>query len=303
MFKTPHIRNKKCCICGKPTHNQFAQYCWTCAVFAHRMKARQYPPKVVKRIWKYVKKYGYGCYYTGMALDMLDTKSPWYCVFDHWAPHNLHKIVITSSLINGMKTNLSEGEFWRFVIRLANYKRYHIKVRRMKLKYWDYSSPLVKVPGNFLGGKILPTRGTGLCAYCGKRLSNKLFTYCPICAKMAIRLHQGGKHYPPGTIEDTENYIRNEGFVCFYTKMKLDMKDPTSPWYCFLNHYKPHDSTKIVLTSALLDVMKGQLTEEEFWYYIEALADYKDKGKEIRKKRPVFWRRLYPVEERMNKKM
>ena len=45
--------------------------------------------------------------------------------------------------------------------------------------------------------------------------------------------------------------------------------------------------------------MKLDLTEEEFWYYIEALADYKEKGKKIRKRRPVFWNRRYPLEEEL----
>jgi hypothetical protein len=74
--------------------------------------------------------------------------------------------------------------------------------------------------------------------------------------------------------------------------MKLDMKDPASPWYCFLNHWRPGDVGKVVITSALINVMKGALTEDEFWYYIEALADYRDKGKPIRKKRPILWNRL-----------
>ena len=53
-----------------------------------------------------------------------------------------------------------------------------------------------------------------------------------------------------------------------------------------------------MITFSLLGVMKLDLTSEEFWYYIEALADYKEKGKKIRKKKPVFWNRLYPVEDR-----
>jgi hypothetical protein len=81
-------------------------------------------------------------------------------------------------------------------------------------------------------------------------------------------------------------------------KMRLDMKDPTSPWYCVINHWRPKNS-KIVITFALLGVMKLDLTEKEFWYYIEALADYKDIGKEIRKKKPIFWNRRYPLEKEL----
>ena len=292
MFKTLLIRNKKCCRCGKPVFTKRSKYCPTCSRFAFRMKARQFPPWVVKSIWAYVKKYGYVCYYTGMLLDMTDPKSSWYCVFDHWAPHDLSKIVITSALINDMKSDLSEEEFWYYVRALANFRRNHIKVRKRKLVYWDHDYTLLENEAEKdLVSQDRLTAGRGTCDICGKRLKNKLFTYCPICVKIVYRLRHEGKHLPPETVEDTLNYIRKNGFICFYTKMKLDMKDPTSPWYCFLNHWRPGDVGKVVITSALINVMKGALTEDEFWYYIEALADYKEKGKKIRKKKPVFWRR------------
>ena len=115
---------------------------------------------------------------------------------------------------------------------------------------------------------------------------------------MARRLKSDGRHFSPEAVEDVINYIRQNGYFCFFTKMRLNMKDPTSPWYCVINHWRPGIS-KIVITFALLGVMKLDLTEDEFWYYIEALADYKEKGKKIRKRRPVCWNRRYPIEEEL----
>ena len=290
MLKHLAIRNKKCCICGSPVFTERSRYCPVCSRFAFRMKARQFPPWVVKRIWEYVRLYGYVCYYTGMALDMNDPTSPFYCVFDHWAPHELSKIVISSALINGMKSDLSEEEFWYYVRALANFKRKHIPVRKRKPIFWDHHYALGSEKA-VRAIQACPKAHTGICDLCGKRLKNKLFTYCLTCVKIVYRLRHEAKHLPPQTIEDTLNYIRHEGFVCFYTKMKLDMKDPASPWYCFLNHWRPGDVRRVVITSALINVMKGALTEDEFWYYIEALADYKAKGKPIAKKRPVLWNR------------
>lgn len=260
------------------------------------MKARQYTPKVIKAIWDYVKKYGYVCYYTGIPLDMANPKSPWFCVFDHWAPHDPNKIVITSALINGMKTDLSEREFWSIIRALANFKRKHIQFRKRKLRYWDHHYTLPD--DRMIHASQMPGRGTGFCDLCGKKLKSKMYTYCSVCVKIAIRLRQDHKRLPPETVEDTFNYIRKNGFVCFYTGMRLDLTDPPSPWYCVFNHWKPRDKGKIVLTSALINVMKLDLTEDEFWYYIKALADYKEKGKPIRKKWPQFWFRLYPVEDK-----
>ena len=295
VFKKSPTRKKRCYICGKRAFSERSRYCPTCARIAFRMKARQYPPWVVKKIWEYVRQYGYVCYYTGMTLDMVDPKSAFYCVFDHWAPHDPKKIVITSALINEMKSDLSEEEFWFYVRALANFKRQHIPVRKRKPIYWDHQYSLSLDEQTVDASQDSSKPHTGLCDLCSKRLKNKLFTYCPTCAKIVCRLRDKHRPLPAETIEDTLNYIRKEGFICFYTKMKLDMKDPASPWYCFLNHWRPGDVRKVVITSSLINVMKNALTEDEFWYYIEALADYKDKGKKIHKRKPVLWRRLCPA--------
>jgi len=260
------------------------------------MKARQFPPWVVKQIWEYVRQYGYVCYYTGMPLVMDDPRSPFYCVFDHWAPHDPSKIVITTALLNGIKSDLAEHEFWFYVLALANYRRNQVPVKKIKLRFWDHHYFLGS-EGEVDLSQSLSRPHTGLCDICGKRLKNKLFTYCPDCVKIVNRLHYEAIPLPPETIKDTLNYIRQEGFICFYTKMKLDMKDPSSPWYCSLNHWRPGDVGKVVITSALISVMKGALTEDEFWYYIEAFADYKTKGKPVPRKKLVWWDQHCTVED------
>ena len=79
--------------------------------------------------------------------------------------------------------------------------------------------------------------------------------------------------------------------------MLLEMDDIKSQWYCVFDHWMPHDPRKVVLTSAVLNDMKSDLLEDEFWYYIKAFADYKEKGKKVVKIKPVYWYRLCPVED------
>jgi hypothetical protein len=73
------------------------------------------------------------------------------------------------------------------------------------------------------------------------------------------------------------------------------VEDFRSPWYCELDHWIPHDPGKVVITSALVNVMKMDLSEQEFWYYVLQFADYKRKGVRVRKKKPVYWWRIGPV--------
>jgi hypothetical protein len=72
-----------------------------------------------------------------MPLEMDDIKSPWYGVFDHLIPLDPRTIVLTFALVNDMKTALSVGEFWYYIRQLANYKRYHLKVKKKKPRYWS----------------------------------------------------------------------------------------------------------------------------------------------------------------------
>ena len=100
--------------------------------------------------------------------------------------------------------------------------------------------------------------------------------------------------YPSSTIKNVLDFVRKNGYVCYYTRMPLDMVDFKSPWYGVLDHWIPNNSKKLVLTSALINDMKTDLTEKEFWYYIEQLYNYRKKHLKVRKKRPIYWERLYP---------
>ncbi len=141
---TPRIRGKKCCVCGKPVYSNHSLYCRNCKELAVRMSAKRLPRAVKAMIWAYIRRYGYVCYYTGMDLVMDDRRSPWYCVLDHWIPHNNKKVVLTSALINEMKSALTEKEFRYFVGQLYNHWVNGVKFKKKNVKYWLKSAPCRK---------------------------------------------------------------------------------------------------------------------------------------------------------------
>jgi len=100
------------------------------------------------------------------------------------------------------------------------------------------------------------------------------------------------KRLTHATIQAVWDYIRKYGYVCYYTGIELDMSDPKSAWYGVLDHWIPGDNRKVLLTSALFNEMKSDLTEAEFWYYIGQFYHFKKNGTPIRKKTPVHWERL-----------
>jgi len=253
---------------------------------------------------------------------MDDPHSAWYCVFDHWHPRDPKRIVLTSSLLNEMKSNLTEDEFWYIIKQLACHRRLHTRFRKIRLSCWPghvmpeekkiASSQKALLVMTLYGATsekqgiltqpLRQTKQLGLltrskshgCDLCGKRVLVYNAKYCPRCSKFVARLHSKG--LPPATIQETLEYIRQNGFICYYSGIKLDLDDPKSPWYCVLDHWIPQDPGKIVLTCDLFNVMKSDLSEGEFWYFVRQLADFIEKGKPVRKMKLAYFWRLFPVE-------
>jgi hypothetical protein len=83
-----------------------------------------------------VRRHGFVCGYTGIALDLDNPKSPWYFEFDHETPGDKSKVVLTCALINEMKSDRTKEEFKYYVCQLAKCFTTGAKIRKRKLKYW-----------------------------------------------------------------------------------------------------------------------------------------------------------------------
>jgi uncharacterized protein (DUF983 family) len=227
-----------------------------------------------------------------MSLNLKNLKNPWYCVFDHWIPGDDRKIVLTSFLINDMKTELSAEEFRYLVEQLYHFKKNGAKVRKRRLVYWRGFSPRTGLPPFAPGARSVRRKK---CCVCGKLFfsSSNNVKYCHVCAEILWRMRV--KKFPASTIKEVLDYIRKYGYVCYYTGMSLEMENPKSPWYVVLDHWMPGNPKKVVLTSAVFNSMKSDLTEKEFWYYIEQLYNHFKKHTKVIKKKPIYWARLYPA--------
>lgn len=142
MVKILNKTVKKCWACGDPVHRYNAKFCLRCAKFGQRMRTKHFPPETVAAIWEYIRLYGYVCYYTGMALDLENRKSPLYLVFDHYIPGDPSKIVITSAWLNEIKSDMSEEEMKDSVCQLADYFRKGTSIVLKPFVYWDRIYPV-----------------------------------------------------------------------------------------------------------------------------------------------------------------
>jgi hypothetical protein len=294
MKKILKRHDKKCCICGKPVLSVHSMYCSTHARLAFRMKIRRFPPEAVEGVWNYIRANGDRCFYTKMLLEMDDIRSPWFCVFDHLIPLDPRKIVLTSALVNEIKTALSVREFWYYVQQLADFIDKGKKIKKTRLAYWRRHLPQSRAKSLPEKKPIWPHPKDKKCDICGRPVFNIRSKYCLRCSRFNHRMELKG--FSPQVVEEIREHLRTKGYVCFHTGLALDMDNDRSPWYGVFDYLTPGDPSKVVLTCALFNEMKSDLSIREFWYYIRQLANYKRKHTKIRKKKLVYWYRLTPKE-------
>ena len=98
--------------------------------------------------------------------------------------------------------------------------------------------------------------------------------------------------FSPAEIEEIKDYIRENGEVCYYTGVALDMDDPHSPWYGSVDHWIPRDGRRLVLTCSFINAIKADQLEDEFWYNVRQLYRHHFEGKRFVKRKLVYWYRM-----------
>ena len=128
------------------------------------------------------------------------------------------------------------------------------------------------------------------CIICGKPVVSPNSNHCRRCAEFARHMDQRGIHAV--AVKKIWAHVKRHGFVCYYTKTPLDMTNPQSPFYFVFDHMIPGDDTSVVLTFALYNEMKSDLTQKEFSYYVRQINNSLQFGTMIRKKKITHWVRL-----------
>jgi len=288
---------KKCCGCTRrPVFSVHSSFCKTCSRIAFRMKSRRFPPDAEAAVWAYIRAYDYRCYYTKMLLEMDDIRSPWYCVFDHLKPLDPRTVVLTSALVNEIKSALSGDEFWFYVFQLDDFKREGKPIEKIRLAYWRRHLPINLEKGPFGKKPKWPHPKDKKCDICGRPVFKIRSKYCLRCSHFNHRMELKG--FPPEAVEKIREHLRTHGYVCQYTGISLDTENDRSPWYCVFDYANPGDPSSVVITCWLFAEMKTDLSIKEFWYYIRQLANYKRYGMKIRKKELHYWARLTSKELR-----
>lgn len=129
----------KCVVCECKLDNPHARYCDLCRKIVSRIDTRgkhnrEARIRALKQSWD---GRSFRCYYTGVKLVVDDHKDPRYLTFDHCIPRQEDDIVVVAAAINDMKTDMSDREFRKMVLQLANkLSGGEFDARVFKLRYW-----------------------------------------------------------------------------------------------------------------------------------------------------------------------
>src|SRR5665213_908062 len=98
------------------------------------------------------------------------------------------------------------------------------------------------------------------CWVCGDPVHRYNAKFCLRCAKFGARMRT--KRFPPATVKAIWEWIRQNGYVCYYTGMLLELENRKSPRYLVFDHWIPGDPSKVVITSFVVNDMKADMTQE-----------------------------------------
>ena len=128
------------------------------------------------------------------------------------------------------------------------------------------------------------------CCICGEPVFSIRSIYCLPHSHFSARMSD--ERFSPEIREQLWDYVRKNGFTCAYTGMELNVFDKSDPMFLEFDHVIPGDPSHIVITSAFINEMKGDLTFEEFRDAVSKLYKYWFKGIKIKKFNTRFWYRL-----------
>lgn len=81
---------------------------------------------------------GFRCYYTGILLEEVNYRSPWYLTFDHRIPGKKGDLVVCALWVNQLKSFLTETEFKSVVGELARHIRLGTPFNRNVVDEWRF---------------------------------------------------------------------------------------------------------------------------------------------------------------------
>ena len=229
------------------------------------------------------------CFYTGLILEENDRSDPWYLSFDHRIPGDIKTLVVCARWVNDMKGTFSDTEFRAVSIELdrSHKAREPFNMAVCDFKYWK--GPADQKPRKLPGWAFQRVPNIAGCEVCHRKTS-KFALFCRECQKIIQRGLRNRERVPP--MKDSWDEAE-QGFICYLTRLNVELHDRKSPRYITFDHRTPRMAGTLAVAVAFVNLMKTDLSEEEFWLVIGELADHFRTGKPFNRDiiKFIYWKR------------
>jgi len=165
---------------------------------------------------------------------------------------------------NNMKSDLSEEEFWAIVMEFDRHVRGAPFDREIvKFLYWKRKAKPGKAPVR--AARPLRIYKVDACDICGGTPVRNA-KYCARCKRRWL--------FFPGRVRAMKaSWCKGlNGFLDHYLGVVLDEEDLDSPYFMVFDHRIPDRKGDLVVTSMLVNAMKGDLSEDELYLIMNELA-------------------------------
>jgi hypothetical protein len=278
----------RCCVCQKETPPR-KRYCDRCHV---HIKSEDRAKRRAALIEAYDKgSDGFRCHWSNLLVEERDLSDPFYICFDHLIPIESSKLVVSSALFNTMKKELGPDEFpLAFKLLASHHRGSPFEKDLLKFEYWHMRAPSPMGPERRLHKAELTKVLVPKCVICG-RPPRRLSMYCPQCRRIVLQKNHGIR--ARATALKAAWSSDEEGFLCYYTGIKLDVDDPFSPWSLSFDHRIPGEDGTLAVAAWWVNTMKTALSEQEFWSVVTEYDRYLREGGEFDRDVAEFkyWRR------------
>ncbi|MCX9025556.1 MAG: hypothetical protein OIN85_05605 [Candidatus Methanoperedens sp.] len=112
-----------------------------------------------------------------------------------------------------------------------------------------------------------------VCEVCGCPI-HPLAYCCKRCKKLIDRVDMRKKPDKGARIRALKKAWDGQGFLCYYSGIRLIEDNPKDPRYLTFDHRTPRQENDIVVSAHLLNDMKSDLAEDEFKDMIIQLASH-----------------------------
>ncbi|MBM4248112.1 MAG: hypothetical protein FJ149_01480 [Euryarchaeota archaeon] len=249
---------EECQVCRKPPISARHSYCARCHKWCSVRKEIRARVKTLKARYDPARDI-FTCTYLNIPLNETDQDAPDALTFHHPIPKKRGKIKVSCSFYNAMISDLTDTEARRAVLALARRFQQGTAVDRKALRFRYWNRAPIKPP-RIAGVPPFRAWRADECPICEKPpVPNTL--YCARCHKMAdapdfsmVKLQALKEAYDPAT----------DSFRCHYTGVAVDIQNLGRPWDLTYDHPMPGDGSRLVVAAYWVNVMKTQLSEDEF---------------------------------------